>query len=155
MESAFITGKDSAGKEFYIEVDADMYDVLKEYNWRIRHHHNTQYAEMRVNALSKVPIRMHQFIIGTPLYGLVVDHKDGRGLNNTRENLRVVTCRQNGQNLHILKGCKFPGVRFRNGKYEARIRIGNERYSLGRYKTDQEAFDRYCTAAKLLGDSVL
>lgn len=46
--------------------------------------------------------RMHRLIMGSP-GGMEVDHKDRNGLNNTRENLRIVTHAENGQNM-VRKG---------------------------------------------------
>ena len=52
---------------------------------------------------------MHREIMNTPKE-MVTDHKDGNGLNNCKSNLRIVTNRQNAQNMRVDKSSKYPGV---------------------------------------------
>lgn len=87
-----------------------------------------------------------------------IDHIDGNGLNNTRDNLRIVSCRQNNQNRHISKSSKYPGVSFNKfrGKWHAYIRVGKKRKHLGYFNTEEEAFNVYKHAVKdLTGENVI
>lgn len=49
-------------------------------------------------------VYLHRFLMGFP-QGMVVDHEDANGLNNTRENLRVVTQAKNTAH------CRFRGAK--------------------------------------------
>lgn len=54
-----------------------------------------------VNGKQKT-LYMHRFIMDAPK-GKVVDHLDGNGLNNTRENLAVVEHYQNNRHIKFTK----------------------------------------------------
>jgi len=45
-------------------------------------------------------IYMHHLVAGYPDEGLVIDHIDGNRQNNTRENLRLVSQKENSANKH-------------------------------------------------------
>lgn len=89
-------------------------------------------------------IYMHSIIIGTPK-GMQTDHINGDGLDNRRENLRVVTCRENQQNLHIKKTSKYPGIYFdgMNRRWRVRIYVNKKRCSLGSFGNEEKAAQRY------------
>ena len=75
--------------------------------------------------------------------GMMIDHLDGDGTNNSIHNLRVVTNQENQRNAKVNKNSQFgiAGVRFctRNkgisGWFEARVRHNNECKYLGTFKT--------------------
>ena len=96
---------------------------------------------------------MHRVIMNEPA-GLLVDHADGNGLNNTRANLRPATYSQNLQNQglprHNTSG--FKGVYFdrQKNKWRADIYKDKKRRCLGRYKTPEEAHAAYCRASEQL-----
>lgn len=92
-------------------------------------------------------IRMHREIIGTP-NGMDTDHINGNGLDNRRENLRVVTHRVNTQNRHQNKSSKYPGVvkDCQSGKWIAQIRVNGIRRYLGRFETEEVAANAYVSA---------
>src|SRR6185312_4468108 len=73
--------------------DADA-GFLRQWAWQIQTVGTLQYAR-RSTGPSGTTIYMHRSIMDAP-NGMVVDHIDGDGLNNRRENLRIVT---HGQNL--------------------------------------------------------
>ncbi len=82
-----------------------------------------------------------------------VDHKDGDGLNNRWDNLRVATRSQNHANSKRASDntTGFKGVRKqRNGRYQARIAIKGKRLHLGTFQTPEAAHAAYCKAAKEL-----
>lgn len=94
----------------YALVDDADYKWLKQYNWTAvsASRKNGGYA-MRTE-YGKT-ILMHRAIMDAK-DGEEVDHKDGRGLNNQRDNLRKATRKQNGTNRGINKNNKtgFKGV---------------------------------------------
>lgn len=85
---------------------------------------------------------MHREIMNTPK-NLVVDHKNGNGLDNRRENLRNCTSFENqsnrGKNSNNTTG--FKGVHFHklSRKYIAVIKVHNKNYYLGLFKSPEEA----------------
>jgi hypothetical protein len=103
---------------------------------------------------------LHHCVIGYPLNGLKVDHIDGDGLNNQRNNLRIATVRQNGQNLKIHRAGRLPGCyqltvreQFKKGLWEktywkAAIRVGDRQVSIGHFNTEQEAHEAYLNYIK-------
>ena len=80
------------------------------------------------------------------------DHIDGDRTNNRWANLREATGSQNkyntGRRSHNTTG--FRGVYFRKneGKWHARIKIGEKRVSLGIFSTPEEASRAYEAAAQ-------
>jgi hypothetical protein len=94
-------------------------------------------------------IRMHRLILGAQ-EGVLVDHKDGDGLNNTRANLRLSTHVTNGQNRRPDKGKKFKGAFYNRTecKWESRIQVNKKRIRLGYFKSQEEALRAYDEAAK-------
>ncbi len=92
-------------------------------------------------------IYMHRMIVESQFY---VDHKDGNGLNNTRQNLREATASQNGRNrVWKKRTSRFTGVHWdsRRNKWCAQLStLEGKRVSLGRFETELEAFDAWRTA---------
>lgn len=101
-------------------------------------------------------VRMHRLIACAPSE-MAVDHIDGDGLNNRRENLRVVTTAQNAHNTkphaNTLTGLKGVAFDKRRGVWIARIMANGLRHDLGRFNSPQSAHEAYCEAsAKLHGE---
>tara|TARA_R110002153_G_C13243703_1_gene490982 strand:- start:506 stop:1015 length:510 start_codon:yes stop_codon:yes gene_type:complete len=95
----------------------------------------------------------HRTILGEP-YGLDVDHKDGDGLNNRRENLRPATKSQNMRNrrINLNSTSGFKGVYFHRqaGKWAAQIKIRGKAKYLGLFASPEKAHSAYCTASREL-----
>ena len=92
---------------------------------------------------------MHAVILNHPV-GMVADHIDGNGLNNQRENLRIVTHRENSLNRHIPKSSKYPGVHWDNqrGKWRSRIRVAGKNRHIGYFNSEESAAREYCIVSK-------
>lgn len=82
-----------------------------------------------------------------------IDHIDGCRTNNTLDNLRVTTQRENCHNLKCHRNGNLPGAvwnRFRN-YWQSYIRIPNgkgKKKFLGRFNTEHEAHNAYMKACK-------
>jgi hypothetical protein len=103
-------------------------------------------------------IRMHHVVFGKPPEGKEIDHKDGDGLNNQKNNLRFVTRRQNLQNIiNHSKTSKYPGVDRRKNekKWRACINIRGEKKVLGIFPSEIAAFNCYRLACESIGERVL
>lgn len=88
---------------------------------------------------------LHRVVMDAPA-GLVVDHRNGDGLDNTSDNLRIVTQGQNLQNrkgahpLNVSSGIR--GVSRSKGTrlpWRARCVVDQVEYSFGRFATIEEA----------------
>lgn len=69
-------------------------------------------------------VYLHRFLLGAPAQ-VFVDHKNGKGLDDRRRNLRISTVRQNSVNRYLHRGrtIEFRGVTQdkKGGKYRARF----------------------------------
>lgn len=93
---------------------------------------------------------LHQFLMPGVLK---TDHRDGDGLNNSREkNLRPATARQNMQGFRLKKAgasSKFRGVSWHKlgRKWEAQITVNYKKIHLGLFAAEKEAARAYDAAA--------
>jgi len=86
--------------------------------------------------------------------GVEIDHINGVGADNRAVNLRLASVTENSHNarnksttgqrkgVYLLKGT-------RARPWNARIRVGGERRSLGCFRTEAEAHTAYCVAADM------
>lgn len=101
---------------------------------------NTVYAasDFMVGKKKKKRIYLHRWILGAPEH-MEVDHIDGNGLNNRRDNLRLVTHTQNMLNWHgeTVSKSGYRGVRkVKAGTGWSAYAKGNRnQISLGTYET--------------------
>jgi hypothetical protein len=81
-------------------VDDEDFEEVSKVTWYLVKIRNTCYAHGYVKPPSKKMEYMNRLILKTP-EDMETDHINGNGLDNRKENLRVVTHRQNMQNIHI------------------------------------------------------
>lgn len=133
-------------------VDDEDYLELSKYKWQVRMYPKTGYATRaeRIGG-NVVHYRMHRLIMRPP-YGKDIDHINGNGLDNRRENLRIVSRRKNLQNRHTPKTSQYPGVSWYNRKkrWKGDIRYNGKSRHLGYYKDELEAATVYRVACKVL-----
>lgn len=126
--------------------DAD-FDWASQWKWHPNKNRGTFYVE-RVGP-GGVPLKLHRELL-KPAPGLFVDHRDGNGLNNQRENLRAATRAQNSQNVRkqAVKGAsQFKGLWRKNSRWAATIYWNGKSKYLGSYLTEIEAALAYNKAA--------
>ena len=145
------------GKVAFVD-DAD-YEHLSRYKWYANKDYNTFYAlRKKKNPDSgNTLVSMHAEIIGKR-DGMVIDHVDGNGLNNQRDNLRHVTNRQNAQNRKAFQTSKYPGVHWDkwHKKWRARIMLpGGKKKNIGCFVNEKDAYLAYKAAVEDLGEKVL
>ena len=90
---------------------------------------------------------MHRLILDCKP-GQMIDHIDGDGLNNLKENLRVVSNRTNQQNQHSPKNNTYVGVYKNRRRFRAQIKINGVIKNLGNFKTELEVSNAYQSAAR-------
>ena len=134
-------------------VDDEDYPKLSVYKWHATPSRSgdVAYAASWSASGCKKLVLMHRIILGTPP-GMDTDHINGDGLDNRRENLRITTHRKNGQNMHISKSSRFPGVNLdkMTGKWRSQIQVRGKRHTLGRFSNELEAATVYRVACAVL-----
>lgn len=124
-------------------IDATDVPKINQGNWYAHKTKWTIYAARRKNGRI---VRMHRQIMGEPS-GYEVDHVDGNGLNNLRENLRIATSSQNKCNRTKgqlnTSGHKGVCLYKPNGKWRAYITVNGKQHSLGYFHTKDEAVCAY------------
>ncbi len=134
-------------------VDAEDYERLARHKWHVSKSHNSEYA---VRCPGRKRILMHRLLLNAP-GGLVVDHRDGNGLNNRKGNLRLCTHQENSYNQRPRRGgtSRFRGVCWKKTirKYAAKIQKNGKRYYLGYFADEIEAAVVYdIKAMELFGE---
>jgi len=131
----------------YAIIDDEDYSWLIGWNWCALKSRHTFYA----NAYTEhgQQITMHRLLMCHP-YRLMVDHEDHNGLNNQKNNLRVVTPRGNNANLRSPGSSVYTGVSWSvfYKKWKASISIGNYNHTLGCFDLEVEASEAYKNALK-------
>lgn len=110
-----------------------------------------RFSGKKVYAIDKDKKRIHRQILGITDPKICVDHKNGNTLDNTRENIRVCTQKENSKNRRkVNKVCtsKYKGVhKAASGSWVAMIRVNYKRYYLGSFKNEVDAALAYNKAA--------
>jgi hypothetical protein len=133
-------------------IDAADVPLVDGRNWHARKVRTVIYAS-RTGYIGGKPqyINLHRAIMGDP-NGWQVDHEDGDGLNNRRNNLRLATASQNSHNRRINCNNKsgFKGVSWHKhtSKWRAQIRLNYKTINLGYFTFPEDAHDAYCRASE-------
>lgn len=135
-------------------IDLEDADLVSRHLWHAyRNRGGTWYARTNTPWGSRpASIRMHRLIMGLGSGRDVhVDHIDGCGLNNRKSNLRPASPSENMMNRGPTKTVRsgFNGVHPHNqsGKWQAQIKSGTLRRSLGLFSDPAEAASAYDAAA--------
>ena len=142
------------GKFAMVDVE-DANDILS-HKWFAQLNKRTWYAKTNVwDGMKFKTMAMHRMILKAK-DGEICDHINGNGLDNTRKNLRIVTHRQNCQNLHVKKTSQYPGVNWNKStaSWEAKVMIDGKHVYLGRYEKEYDAFSAYKSTLQKYGEVV-
>ena len=96
---------------------------------------------------------MHRLLLGLPRRRPMVDHKNGDGLDNRRENLRLATSTQNAWNMESRRGStsRYKGVsRAKRFGWQAQISVGGRNKHLGFFHSEEDAARVYDAKAAVL-----
>lgn len=119
----------------FSDCDADFVFARK---WSIQHHGG---GRLYVYGWEKPRGAMHRLLLQAPK-GLRVDHRNGNGLDNRRENIRLCDAAQNGWNAGARRG-RFKGVNANMGGFRASIRCRGAVVYCGWAKTEEAAARLY------------
>ena len=131
-------------------VDSEDYEELSKHKWYAHKEHNIWYARRRIGAKT---IRMHREILRAER-GDIVDHINRDGLDNRRDNLRIVSHRENVLNSRMPrrrgKTSRYRGVRLHSsGLWQARITDEHgQQKLLGYFQEEEDAARAYDKAAQ-------
>jgi hypothetical protein len=152
-------------------VDNIDFDYLNQWKWCADYNLKSKgYYAMRTKHLGVVDgkrkqkrIRMHRVVI-EHIFGRelqrkeFIDHINHDPLDNRRQNLRVVSHRQNLQNQKRKTTSKYPGVCWSNAtqKWRAYIHLNGKLKSLGYHSDEREAAKAYEKACReLVGEELV
>ena len=140
-------------------VDPEDYDRLAKYKWFAMRSRRGFYAIRWVKTKNgrRKKIRMHRQVLNVHDDKLI-DHKNHNGLDNRRENLRIVTNMQNSWNKRKQKGdysSKYKGVSWakRVGKWHTEIYCRGKKIFIGYFDDEKAAARAYDEkATRLYGE---
>lgn len=144
----------SDSEVFIDECDVELF---KKYIWHIHGGKNTDYLRGYIPLKRKDGLKyFHRLVLDTPR-DREVDHINGNGLDNRRNNLRICTRSQNNANRKVVqsKTSSFKGVHFEacTKKWRAEITCNNVHYRLGRFLNQDDALKAYKNKAlELFGE---
>ena len=122
-------------------VSVEDYEWLNQFKWHVHEGKNgNNYALTKSVKLGKGTVKMHRVIMKITDPKVFIDHIDGDGLNNQRDNLRIATSSENGANRKCNKestSSKYKGVSINNSR-------GNI-YWRAACRKDYKVYAIYCT----------
>lgn len=136
-------------------VDDEDYEKVNQYIWHVHKKKNTYYGRTNTKKENKhQTLLMHKLIC--PQWK-IVDHKNGNGWDNRKNNLRNGVGSLNNRNARKRENTssKYKGVWWykADSNWEAGIVINKKRLFLGRFSNEIEAAKVYNEAAiKYFGD---
>lgn len=89
-------------------VDDDMFKYFMQWDWSAQQAKNKTWYAARWS--QEGIVLMHREVLNAPV-GLEVDHRDGNGLHNFRENLRLCTHAQNMRNRKVISANNTSGYK--------------------------------------------
>jgi hypothetical protein len=128
-------------------VDDDDYDFLIQYTWSVFRNKTQVYAQTGSYIKGKQRIILMHWLVR----GKFSDHINGDGLDNRKENLRLVTHQQNCWNSRKKKNTRFKykGItKERNGRFGAKLSYNKVSIRLGTFDSILEAALAYDKGAK-------
>jgi hypothetical protein len=140
----------SKGKVAIVD-DCD-YEYLSQFKWRAKVSANTCYAVRWTPYVDgkRVFMAMHREILNAPK-GMDVDHANGNGLDNRRENIRLCSKAENNCNVdkRTTNTSGYKGVYWnsRMNKWYAKIGVDGQQKYLGSFSRKEDAALAYDRAA--------
>jgi len=154
-----------------IIIDTEYWDMVKGCSWHIKgsEEDHYPYVETKIphpdggwytrpngkRERRRIKLRLHHLILGKPEKGLMIDHKNHNGLDNRKDNLRILTNQQNQFNRRSNKNSssKYKGVGWikSNNKWRAKIQHNKKSIHIGSFTCEKEAARAVNNKARELG----
>lgn len=132
-------------------IDSSDANLLNKWDWCVEWHPDGRKyaARHEFKGGVKRKISMHRMIFGASREDPEIDHKDGNGLNNRRENLRWCTSSQNKANRKSINKSGFRGVYHmkKANRWTAKICVNKKHIHLGCFLTAEDAAKAYNAGA--------
>lgn len=139
-------------------IDEDDYLLVKDFKWYLDKTSAGYRARGRQKKAPRCsPVLMHRLIMDATK-GMTIDHRNGNGLDNRRENLRLCTVGQNNMNRRRLQNSNTSGHRGvhwdkSRGRWIADISVNNKVVHLGRFEKLEDATLAYkCASIQHYGE---
>lgn len=133
-------------------VDDDDFERVNQYKWyteKVNRRWGMTYYAITSTIIDNKPksLRMHNVVMNFISNKMDIDHINGDGLLNTKDNLRIIS---RSENIRLGKKSKnkstqYKGVSFEKNKnkFSVCIRMNYKKKRLGQYKTAEEAAKVY------------
>lgn len=125
--------------------DKKFIDIVKKFRWSAYKHRNTYYVSTTLNDFyqlkyGKKKLKIYQLFLKYEK-PLMIDHINHDGLDNTLDNLKIVTNRENCENKRRKNKYGFVGIRwhYRDKVWTATIQVNGKSKHIGNFKTKEEA----------------
>lgn len=130
----------SRRSDAFAVIDAVDADLVLVHRWHVKK--STEGTKLyAVATIDGKTVKMHRFLL-QPNDDELVDHRDGDGLNNRRNNLRACTPRQNNLNRPKYRGSsQYKGVSYKqsNRQWVACVKVQNRSIHLGLFSNEVDA----------------
>ena len=140
----------SNGKDKALVDEVD-YEHLTKFKWDLQRIYAVRHIRLTNGKWSR--LKMHREILNAPK-GVEIDHINGNGLDNRRENLRFCNRAQNTQNQRGRSNTtsKYKGVYWKKDveRWAAQIRKSGKQKHLGYFVDEKDAAQRYDQEARIV-----
>lgn len=134
-------------------VDDEDFDSVNEFKWHAAVDDERVYAVRNVYLSGRRTLQyLHHFVLGVE--GKQVDHRNGDGRDNQKNNLRPANDQQNSRGFRRKIDrpfCPFRGVSWSKGLWRARLSIGGKKIELGKFSLSEDAARARDGMARQLG----
>jgi len=144
-------------KGYIVLIDEEDYEKVMKYTWQIATREAKKglyyfYTDIYKNNKPK-RIMLHRYLMDCiPHDGKIVDHKNGKTLDNQKENLRFCS---HGENMRNSKKRRnntsgYKGVTYykSRNKWTATLMVNRKSIFLGYFTTPELAYKAYCEAVE-------
>lgn len=132
--------------ECEIFIDDEDFEKVNKYKWSVSFTDKLYVSHNRKNGIK---MSLHRYLLNFPKQ--VIDHKNGNGLDNRKENLRLCTHAENFRNRDksVTNTSGYKGVTWnkQHRKWMAQISINYKRKTIGVFHSKDQAAIAYNIAA--------